>query len=176
MHPVLVDVLGVTVGTHEFFVGLGLAVAMLVFRAEMGRRGLHDQRLWAVVAVSLSWGAVFMYAGTWFQHLDPAENAGFVEQFLHGNRSILGGLVGAYAGALVGKRVTGYRARTGALFAPAVAAGMAVGRFGCLLTEAPGTPTRHACSIRSPRHAPARWRASRCIRRSPTRSPSTSSP
>ncbi len=147
MHPVLVEVLGVTVGTHEFFVALGLFVAILVFRAEMRRRGMVDQRLWAVVAVALAWGGVFMYAGTWFQHLDPSKNAGFVEQFLYGNRSILGGLAGAYAGALVGKRITGYHDRTGALFAPAVAAGMAIGRIGCLLTEAPGTPTGHAWGI-----------------------------
>jgi prolipoprotein diacylglyceryltransferase len=147
MHPVLVEVFGVTIGTHEFFVALGLAVAILVFRAEMRRRDMVDQRLWAVVAVALAWGGVFMYAGTWFQHLDPSKNADLVEQFLYGNRSILGGLVGAYAGALVGKRITGYHGRTGALFAPAVAAGMATGRIGCLLTEAPGTPTGHAWGI-----------------------------
>jgi prolipoprotein diacylglyceryltransferase len=147
MHPVLFEALGVAVGTHEFFVALGLVVAVLVFRAEMRRRAIDDPRLWAVVGVSLSWGAVFMYAGTWFQHLDPSRNAGFVEQFLYGNRSILGGLAGAYAGALVGKRITGYRGRTGALFAPAVAAGMAIGRVGCLLTEAPGTPTGHDWGI-----------------------------
>src|SRR5262245_6594580 len=115
MHPVLFEVVGVRLGTHEFFVALGLAVALLAFWGAMRRPRVEDQRLWAVVAVSPAWGAVFMHAGTWFQHLDPSENAGFVEQFLYGNRSILGGLVGAYAGALVGKRITGYRGRTGAL-------------------------------------------------------------
>ena len=42
---------------------------------------------------------------------------------------------------LVGKRLLRMQWRTGALFAPAVAAGMAVGRVGCLLTEPPGTAT-----------------------------------
>ena len=147
MHPVLVDVLGFGVGTHEAFVALGLGVALLVFRAETRRRILDDPRLWTVVAVSLAWGGAFMYLGTWAQHLDPSQNAGLVEQLLYGNRSVLGGLLGAYLGALLGKRVTGYRGRTGALFAPAVAAGMAIGRFGCLLTEAPGRPTGHAWRI-----------------------------
>ena len=64
-----------------------------------------------------------------------------MEQWLYGNRSILSGLVGAYAGVLLVKRLTGYRERTGDLFAPAVALGMAIGRVGCLLTELPGTPT-----------------------------------
>jgi prolipoprotein diacylglyceryltransferase len=147
MYPVLVEVLGVPVGTHELFVALGLGVALSVFALERRRRRIDDPRLWSVVAVSLAWGAVFMYLGTWFQHVDLSENAGLVEQFLHGNRSILGGLLGAYLGAHVGKRVTGYRARTGALFAPAVAAGMAVGRVGCLLTESPGTPTGQGWGI-----------------------------
>lgn len=141
MYPVLGEVLGLPIGTHQAFVAAGLLVALGVFALERHRRGMDDPRLWSVVAVSLAWGGVFMYLGTWLQHLDLSRNAGLVEQFLHGNRSILGGLFGAYLGAHIGKRVTGYRARTGALFAPAVAAGMMVGRFGCLLTESPGTPT-----------------------------------
>jgi prolipoprotein diacylglyceryltransferase len=92
-------------------------------------------------------GAVFMRLGTWLQHVDLRQNASFAEQWLYGNRSILGGLVGAWLGVHVAKRATGYRARTGDLFAPAVALGMAIGRIGCLLTEQPGTPTGHAWGI-----------------------------
>ena len=60
---------------------------------------------------------------------------------MYGNRSILGGLFGAWLGVHVAKRLVGYTRRTGDLFAPAVALGMAIGRIGCLLTETPGTPT-----------------------------------
>jgi prolipoprotein diacylglyceryltransferase len=88
-----------------------------------------------------------MRLGTWLQHVDLRENAGFTEQWLYGNRSILGGLVGAWLGVHVAKRATGYRLRTGDLFAPAVALGMAVGRVGCLLTEQPGTPTGRGWGI-----------------------------
>lgn len=109
MFPVLFEVLGVPIGSHEVFVALGLGVALCVFAIERRRRRIDDPRLWSVVAVSLAWGAVLIYLGTWFQHVDLSENAGLVEQFLYGNRSILGGLLGAYLGAHVGKRVTGYR-------------------------------------------------------------------
>jgi phosphatidylglycerol---prolipoprotein diacylglyceryl transferase len=65
-------------------------------------------------------------------------------------------LVGAYFGALLAKRLCGYKAKTGDLFAPAVALGMALGRIGCLLTELPGTPTGGAWGITAwdgvPRH------------------------
>jgi len=60
---------------------------------------------------------------------------------MHGGKSVLGGLAGAYLGVLVTKRFVGYPHRTGDLFAPAVALGIAVGRIGCFLTEPIGTPT-----------------------------------
>lgn len=129
------------IATHELFVGLGVLVAAGVFAVEARRRGQTDDRILYVVLGALAGGAVFMRLGTWLQHLDLSENASLTEQWLYGNRSILGGLVGAWLGVHVAKRLVGYRARTGDLFAPAVALGMAVGRVGCLLTELPGTPT-----------------------------------
>src|SRR5262249_29206046 len=105
------------------------------------RRGVTDDRVWIVVAGSLVGGALLGRLGTWMQHLDLRQNASLAEQWMYGNRSILSGLLGAYLGALLAKRLTGYRSHTGDLFAPAIAIGMAIGRVGCLLTELPGTPT-----------------------------------
>ena len=141
MHPDLGHVAGLPVPTHGVFVALGVLVATAVFVAEARRRGQTDERVLYVVLGALAGGAVFMRLGTWLQHLDLRDNASFAEQWAHGNRSILGGLVGAWLGVHVAKRLVGYRERTGDLFAPAVALGMAVGRVGCLLTELPGTPT-----------------------------------
>ncbi|NYG58128.1 prolipoprotein diacylglyceryltransferase [Nocardioides daedukensis] len=129
------------VPTHELFVALGVVASAIVFALEARRRGHRDPRLLYIVGSALIGGAVMMRLGTWMQHVDLRENASFVEHWLYGNRSILGGLVGAWAGVHIAKRATGYRSRTGDLFAPAVAIGMAVGRIGCLLTELPGTPT-----------------------------------
>lgn len=126
---------------HGFFVGLGITAAATVFALEARRRGATDERVLYIVTGALVGGAVFMRLGTWAQHLQPADNASLAQQWLYGNRSILGGLFGAWLGVHLTKRLVGYRARTGDLFAPAVALGMAVGRVGCLLTEAPGTPT-----------------------------------
>lgn len=125
---------------HDLFVGLGVAVAALVLWLQVRHHQLRDERLFYIVTGAVVGGAIFMRLGTWLQHLDLRENATLVEQWLYGNRSILGGLVGAWLGVHVVKRLTGYRPRTGHLFAPAVAAGMAVGRWGCALTELPGTP------------------------------------
>ncbi|GAA1835159.1 prolipoprotein diacylglyceryl transferase [Luedemannella flava] len=141
MVPTLGHLGPVPINTHDVLVGVGVLVAAVVFLLEVRRRRVTDERVWIVVAGALVGGALLGRLGTWAQHLDLRQNASFVEHWLYGNRSILSGLVGAYLGALVAKRLTGYRLPTGDLFAPAVALGMAVGRIGCLLTELPGTPT-----------------------------------
>lgn len=141
MYPVLFHIGPFAVGSHDFFVGLGVLAATVVFVLEMRRRRMSDERLWAVVAGALVGGAVLGRLGTWAEHLDLRRNASFVEAWLYGNRSILGGLLGAYLGAVVAKRLVGYRGRTGDLFAPAVAIGMAIGRIGCFLAERPGAAT-----------------------------------
>lgn len=141
MLPDPVTVLGVGLPTHAVFVALGVLAAVGAFSAEARRRGQTDERILYVVLGALVGGAVFMRLGTWLQHLDLRENASLAEQWMYGNRSILSGLVGAWLGVHVAKRLVGYRPRTGDLFAPAVALGMCVGRIGCLLTELPGTPT-----------------------------------
>jgi phosphatidylglycerol---prolipoprotein diacylglyceryl transferase len=143
MFPTVGDLLGVRLGlpTHEVFVALGVLAAAVVFVLEARRRGHTDERLLWVVVGALVGGGVMMRMGTWLQHVQLRDNAGLAEQWLYGNRSVLGGLVGAWLGVHVAKRLVGYRLRTGDLFAPAVALGMAVGRVGCLLTERPGTPT-----------------------------------
>ncbi|NUT36802.1 MAG: diacylglyceryl transferase [Hamadaea sp.] len=129
------------VPTHDFFVGLGVTAALTVFLLQLRGRGYYDERIWGVVAGALAGGALLSRLGTWAQHFSPSANAGFLEQWAYGSRSILSGLVGAYVGALIAKRVTGLKVSTGDLFAAPVALGMAIGRVGCLLTELPGTPT-----------------------------------
>ena len=142
--------------THGVFVGLGVVAAVLVFVHEARRRGHTDDRLLIVVTGALVGGALFMRLGTWLQHADLRANATLAEQWAYGNRSILGGLVGAWLGVHVAKRLCGYRLRTGDLFAPAVAIGMCVGRIGCLLTELPGTPTGSSWGITLDRAEAAR--------------------
>jgi prolipoprotein diacylglyceryltransferase len=141
VYPVLGSVGGVPIRTHDVCMALGVAVDGYVFAREVRHRGQVDERIWTVVAGALVGGALLGRLGTWMQHLDPRDNASLAEQWLYGNRSIPSGLVGAYVGALVAKRLVGYRESTGDFFAPAVALGMAVGRVGCLLSALPGTPT-----------------------------------
>lgn len=141
MHQVLFTVAGIPVQTHGFFVALGFAVGLLVFLAEARRRGAWDDRLLPVIAGIVVGGALGARVASMLDSAAADGVDGLLWAWLYGGRSILGGLTGAYLGALAGKRLGGYEGRTGNLFAPAVAIALAVGRIGCFLTEAPGRPT-----------------------------------
>ncbi len=141
MVPVLFRIGSLQVGTHDAFVVLGALVALLVFWAESRRRGVRDRRLWTIAAGSHLTGAVFAKLGAGWRYLADDPDPNLVGLWLHGGKSVLGGLAGAYLGVLVTKRLVGYPHKTGDLFAPAVALGIAVGRIGCFLTEPIGTPT-----------------------------------
>lgn len=139
MRPVLFEVLGFELPTHEFFVALGVAVAAAVYVFEARRRGvLSEQTAWVVVG-ALVGGAILAKVGSAWRFVGTGSSVS--DLYMYGGRSILGGLTGAYFGAIVAKRIVGYRRSTGDLFAPAVAIGLAVGRIGCFLTEQVGTAT-----------------------------------
>ncbi|MEU6723474.1 prolipoprotein diacylglyceryl transferase family protein [Nonomuraea wenchangensis] len=133
---------------HEIFVGLGVLAASVVFVREARRRGALNEHSLIAVTGALVGGAIGMRLAGWLETLD------LKDLWLYGSRSILGGLTGAYAGVLVAKRISGYRERTGDLFAPAVALGMAIGRIGCHLTEAPGRPTSLPWGVHAPPTTP----------------------
>lgn len=147
MVPVLFTVAGLPVPTHEFFIGLGLVVAGAVFVREARGRGEWTDDLWIVVLGALIGGGLFARLGTGVRYVVDAQDPTLIGLVTHAGRSILGGLVGAYIGAVVAKRLIGYTRSTGDYFAPAVAIGMAVGRAGCFLTEQIGTTTSLAWGI-----------------------------
>src|SRR5690606_10824177 len=133
---------------HEIFVALGVAVASVVFFREARSRGALNEQSLVAVTGALVGGAIGMRLAGWLETLD------LQHPWLYGTRRVLGGLAGAYIGVLVAKRIIGSKERTGDLFAPAVALGMAVGRIGCHLTEAPGRPTDLPWGIHAPASTP----------------------
>lgn len=140
MLPVLFRIGPIEVGTHDFFVIAGVATAVVVLVS----RGTHRpdrHQLAYLVAGALLAGAIVAKLGTGWQYLVATEDPSIVGLWLQGGQSVLGGLAGAYVGVLITKRLIGYEGSTGDWFAPAVAAGIAVGRIGCFLTEQIGTPT-----------------------------------
>ncbi|OBG80576.1 prolipoprotein diacylglyceryl transferase [Mycobacterium sp. E3305] len=139
---------------HGVFVALGVLAAAVVFIAEARRRGGVNEQSLVAVTGALVGGAVGMRLSGWAEHLDLRLNPTMLQAWEFGSRSILGGLLGAYLGVLIAKRLGGYTGKTGDLFAPAVALGMAIGRVGCHLTEAPGRPTNLPWGVHAPAGVP----------------------
>lgn len=144
----------VAVPVHGLFIAFGVLAATVVFAYEARRRGAVNEQSLVAVAGALVGGAIGMRLSGWAQHVDVTANANLAQAWEFGSKSILGGLAGAYVGVLVAKRIGGYRGKTGDLFAPAVALGMAIGRIGCYLTEAPGRPTTLPWGIHAPATTP----------------------
>jgi phosphatidylglycerol:prolipoprotein diacylglycerol transferase len=139
---------------HGVFLGLGVLAAAPVFIAEARRRDAVNEQSLVAVTGALVGGAIGMRLSGWAEHLDLRLNPTLLQAWEYGSRSILGGLLGAYLGVLIAKRIGGYTGKTGDLFAPAVALGMAIGRIGCHLTEAPGRPTHLPWGIHAPATTP----------------------
>lgn len=143
-----------TLPVHGMFVGLGVLAALAVFVAEARRRDAMSEQSLIAVTGALLGGAIGMRLSGWAQHLGIRGNPTLIQAWESGSRSILGGLCGAYLGVLIAKRIGGVRGKTGDLFAPAVAVGMAIGRIGCHLTEAPGRPTDLPWGVHAPATTP----------------------
>ncbi len=141
MFPTLFEIAGFPLDTHATFIGLGLLAATALLLVESRRRGKLDRRMLLVGIGALAAAAVTSRLGTGIRYLattpDPTAEGLLVEA----GRSLLGGLVGAYVGVEVTKRLVGITESTGDLFAPGVALGLAIGRVGCFLTEQLGTPS-----------------------------------
>ncbi len=144
----------ITVPVHGLFIALAVVAAAAMFTAEARRRGAMNEQSLVAVAGALIGGAVGMRLSGWARHIDVDANTNLAYAWQFGSKSILGGLLGAYLGVLIAKRIGGYRGKTGDLFAPAVALGMAIGRIGCHLTEAPGRPTGMPWGIHAPASTP----------------------
>jgi prolipoprotein diacylglyceryl transferase len=141
MLPYLFQLGPARVPTHGFFVLLGTLAATAIFLYEARRRCMLSEQLLGVMLGTLLCGAIGARLATLPMYIEAAPEPSLTGALINGGKSILGGLAGAYLGAHLFKRLLGYRERTGDLFAPAIALGMAVGRWGCFLTEQIGTPT-----------------------------------
>ena len=126
---------------HALFILLGIVVAVVVFLSGARRWRALSPELLVILVGALCGGGVGAKLAVVWRYMDTAAAPTVLGFFLRSGQSVLGGLAGAYLGAVLAKRIIVYRAGTGDLFAPAAALGIGIGRIGCLLTEPPGVPT-----------------------------------
>lgn len=133
IRPVLFHMWGYGVPSYGFFVGLGLLVGLLVYWREARRNRVLSENTFFILLAAAVGGAlgakipiVLVYGR------EVLRQTGGWGLLLSG-RSIVGGLAGGALGVWLVKRHLGIQERKGNLFAPAIAAGVAIGRIGCFL-------------------------------------------
>ena len=156
MRPVFFQIGTTVVWSHEIFVALGVAVALMASWRIARERGRADQDLLIIIAGGLLGAAILARVGLAIRYLQQAEDPSLLGFLRHTGRTVLGGLAGGYGGVVATKRLIGYARSTGDLFAPGVALGMAIGRIGCFLAERPGTVTALPWAVRVPADAAPR--------------------
>lgn len=129
--PVLFNIGSFGVPSYSFFVILGLIVGLAVYFYEAKKtKNLNDNGFLIVVG-ALTGGAIgaklLELIINYNYFLSNVNNVGA----LLSGRTIVGGLIGGTIGAVVTKKILGIKEKRGNLFAPAIALGVAIGRFGC---------------------------------------------
>ena len=147
MHPTLLVLGPVAIGTHDFFSVLALVVGVAIYYRALRRRGILDDRIVLVSMAVILGGILGARTITAWENTDEigqalAAGAPLSWVILHGNKSILGGIAGGFVAGVLAKRALGYSRSTGDSYALAIAVATAIGRVGCFLSELPlGTPT-----------------------------------
>ena len=156
MRPVLFQIGNTVIWSHEIFVALGVAIALVASWRIACERGRANQDLLVIIAGGLLGAAILARLGLAIRYLQEADAPSLLGFLRHTGRTVLGGLAGGYGGVVLTKRLIGYSRSTGDLFAPGVALGMAIGRIGCFLAERPGTVTSVPWAVRVPADAAPR--------------------
>ncbi|MDQ5851024.1 MAG: prolipoprotein diacylglyceryl transferase, partial [Chloroflexota bacterium] len=94
MLPVLFHIGSYPVGTHDFFVLLGVIAATIVYFYEAQRRGMLDDRLLVIALGALFCGAVVAKLSTAWQYVAATPEPSIWGVLQQGGKSILGGLLG----------------------------------------------------------------------------------
>lgn len=133
VRPILFTLGNARVPSYGVFVALGLALGLLVYGYEAARnRQMGENTLWILLA-AVGGGALGAKLPVLLLHAGEIRAAFPDLSLLLSGRSIVGGLAGGACGVFLVKRWLGISERKGNLFAPAVAAGVSLGRIGCFL-------------------------------------------
>ncbi len=150
MHPILFHVGTTPVSSHGVFVAIGVIVALAVSWHVARQRGQASRAMIFIISGGLIGAAIFAKFGLAVRYALASGDPTLGGFFRDGSRSLLGGLAGAYLGVVIAKRTINHRTHTGDVLAPGVALGIAIGRMGCFLAEAPGTATALPWGVRVP--------------------------
>ncbi|WP_010681331.1 prolipoprotein diacylglyceryl transferase [Acetivibrio cellulolyticus] len=132
LKPVLFYIGGIPVEAYPVFMLLALITGFVIFKTQLRRDNIRKSNALYIAIFAIAGGAIgsklpiiFMY----WNELNSTPNS--IKVLLSG-RTIVGGLIGGAVGTFLAKKMFRITERMGNQIAIPVAAGMAVGRLGCL--------------------------------------------
>jgi len=132
LKPVLFSLGGLPIASYAVFMVLAVGGALLVFWQQSRARGPANPHSGTIILSALFFGSLGAKLMAVVLHAGQYPSFGLT-QFLYSGRSILGGLLGGWAGVKLAKGWFGITTRHGNAIAPATALGIAIGRIGCFL-------------------------------------------
>jgi prolipoprotein diacylglyceryltransferase len=136
VHPVLLQRGELVVYSHTVVLLLAFVVGGLVRRAESRRLGYVARPGYRWVSVGALLGAIVGAKLGMFLYVDPREwRSVLAELFVleTSGKTVIGALIGGYAGVELAKKLAGVVGSTGDAFAIAVPLSLGIGRVACLL-------------------------------------------
>lgn len=134
---ILFSICNFPIPSYEFFVLLGLAAACIIFYLGFKRKKIKitkDQML-TIFFTGLIGGVLGAKIPVWTMHFNEIillKGKELLIAILSG-RTVVGGLIGGIIGVEIAKKKLKIKQKTGDIFAPAIAIGIAIGRIGCFL-------------------------------------------
>jgi len=116
---------------YTFFITLGIAVGIVIYYMEARKAHQANGNSFLIVIGAFIGSTIGAKLLEFLLNIDRVHSGNDLLTFLVSGRTIVGGLIGGTLGVWITKKVAGIKAKRGNLFAPAIALGVAVGRFGC---------------------------------------------
>jgi len=125
------------VPSYGFFVLMGLIAACIIFYLEFKRKKIKitKNQMLAIFLAGLIGGILGAKIPVWVMNFDKiiALSGKELLATIFSGRTVVGGLIGGILAVEIAKKKLKIKQRTGDVFAPAIAIGLAIGRIGCFM-------------------------------------------
>lgn len=133
IRPILFSINNFQIQSYPFFVGLALMIGIIIYFKEAKRsKTLNDNTFYIAIAALIG-GILGAKIPIWIINFKQIIASLPNIQPLLSGRTIVGGLIGGTFSVIAIKKKLGITEKRGNLFAPSIAAGLAIGRIGCFL-------------------------------------------
>lgn len=130
--PILFHAGGFAVEAYPVFVFFALIIAFIIYRVQLKRDHIQNINSFYIAIFAIIGGMIGSKLPIIIMYWNELNaRPGAIETLLSG-RTIVGGLIGGTTGTFLAKKIFGIKERLGNQIALPVAAGMAIGRLGCL--------------------------------------------